>query len=79
MPACGQDVLHILRPLVDGLIPGEPTLLTEGCHRLDQLVDLCIEQVLPVARLNVFDLIRGRAGVPILDGHRIRRAVNRES
>ena len=79
MPAGGQDSLHLLRPLVDGLVPGETGLLTERRHRLDQLIDLRLREMLPVTGLEIFDLIGGRACVPVLDRHRIRRAMNRQT
>jgi hypothetical protein len=65
--------------LIDGLIPGETGLLTERGHRLDQLIDLRVQEMLPVAGLDIFDLIRGGAGVPIFDSHRIGRAMDREA
>ena len=33
MPAGGQDGLHVLRPLVNRLIPGETALLAERPQR----------------------------------------------
>ena len=54
MPARRQDVLHILRTLIHCLIPGETGLLTEGRHRLKQLIDLRVQEMLPVARLDIF-------------------------
>ena len=43
MPTGGQDRLHLLRPLIDGLVPRQAALLAEGGHRLNELVDLGIE------------------------------------
>ena len=43
LPAGSKDGLHILRLLIDGLIPAEAGLLRESCHRLDKLVDLGIQ------------------------------------
>jgi len=40
MPTGRQDRLHLLRALIDRLIPREPSLLTERHRRLDQLIDL---------------------------------------
>lgn len=41
LPVRSQDSLHILRPLIDGLIPGHAVvLLAERCHRLDELIHL---------------------------------------
>ena len=76
MPAGGQDGLHILRPLIDGLIPRQSCLLTEGGHGLNELIDLRIRQMLPIAGLDVFDLISVRTRVPILNRNGIGRAVN---
>lgn len=44
LPARGQDRLHILRPLIDRLIPRKAGLLREPRHRLNQLIDLRAEQ-----------------------------------
>jgi hypothetical protein len=68
VPVRGENGLHILRPRIDGLIPGQAGLLTERRHRLDQLIDLRIREMLPVAGLNIFDLIRSRARVPVGNG-----------
>ena len=43
LPAPGQHRLHVLRPLIDGLIPAKTRLLREARHRLDQLLHLGIE------------------------------------
>ena len=43
LPAGGKDRLHILRLLIDGLIPGEPGLGAEGGHGLNELIHLGIE------------------------------------
>ena len=79
MPTGGQDRLHLLRALIDGLVPREAGLLAERGHRLDQLIDLGIDQMLPVAGLDIFDLIGRRAGVPVLNCNLIRRAMNRQA
>jgi hypothetical protein len=79
VPAGRQDRLHLVRTRIDGLIPRQSALLTEGRHRLDELVDLRIDQVLPVAGLQIFNLIGGRTGVPILDGELVCRTVNRQT
>lgn len=69
VPAPCEHVVYILRPLIDPLIPGQAGLLAERSHRLDQLVDLRIQEMLPVAGLGIFNLIRGRAEIPILHRH----------
>jgi len=38
VPAGGQEGLHLLRPLIDGLVPGEAALLAERRHGLDEFV-----------------------------------------
>ena len=43
LPAYGEDGLHILRTLIDRLIPREASLCREPGHRLDQLIDLRAE------------------------------------
>ena len=43
LPACGEDRLHVLWPLIDRLIPCEAGLLGEPGHRLNQLIDLRAE------------------------------------
>jgi len=43
VPAGGQNGLHLLRPLIDALVPSEAGLLAKGGHGLDQLIDLCIQ------------------------------------
>jgi hypothetical protein len=35
VPIDSQDGLHLLRPLIDGLIPRQAALLAEGGHRLN--------------------------------------------
>ena len=77
LPAGGQHSLHVLGPVIEGLIPGEPRLLTEGRHRLDQLVDLRMEQRLAIAGLDGFHLIR-RPAIPVLNGHAVRAPMNRQ-
>ena len=49
--------MHILRLLIDGLIPGQSRLLREPGHRLDQLIDLRAQQRLAVPGLNRLDPI----------------------
>ena len=72
LPIRRQNGLDILRTLIDGLIPRQPGLLTEGGHGLDQLIDFRIQEMLTVTRLKIFDLIGSRACIPILNGHRVR-------
>lgn len=76
MPTGGQHGLDILRPLIDGLIPREPSLLREARHRLDELIDLRAQHRLPVAGLDRFDLGCGGSTVPILDRHTIGGPMN---
>lgn len=52
LPADSQDRLHILRLLIDRLIPREASLCGEPGHRLDQLIDLRVEQRMPIAGLD---------------------------
>jgi hypothetical protein len=52
--------------------------LSEPSHRLDQLIDLRVEQRLPIAGLNGFHLSRAGCAEPILDCHSLRTAMNRE-
>jgi len=35
VPAGGQNGLHLLRPLIDAVVPGEAGLLAKGGHHLD--------------------------------------------
>jgi hypothetical protein len=77
--AHGQDRLHLLWPLIDHLTPREAGLLHEPGHPLNELIDLCAEQRLPIAGLNRLDLIRGWTRVLILDCHLLGVAMNRES
>ena len=58
VPVGGEDRLYFLRSLIDRLVPRQPCLLAEGCHRLDQLIHLRIQQRLSIAGLNGFCLIR---------------------
>ena len=51
VPTRREHRLHLLRPLIDTLVPGKPGLLAKGGHGLDQLIDLRIEEMLPVAGL----------------------------
>jgi len=67
LPASAQDGLHLLGLLIDPLIPGEAGLLTERGHRGDQLIHLCTQEGLPIARLNRFHLRRARRTEPILN------------
>jgi hypothetical protein len=78
VPTPSQHCLHILRSRIDGLIPGQAGLLTERGHRLDQLIDLRIREMLPISRLDIFKLVRGRARVPVLDRDLIRRPMDRD-
>ena len=43
LPARGEDRLHLLRALIDGLIPCEAGLLREPSHSLNQLIHLRIQ------------------------------------
>ena len=54
LPARRQNVLNLLRLLIDRLIPGETGLLGELRHRLDELIDLRAEQRVSVAGLDRF-------------------------
>ena len=78
LPARGQDGLHILRLLIDPLIPREAGPCSEPGHRLDQLIHLRAVQRLPVPDLNGLDPI-GRADIPVLHGNLIGRVVNGEA
>ena len=78
MPVGSKHRLNLLRPLIDGLIPRQPCLLTKARHRLDQLIDLRIQQRLTVAGLNRFELGRSRGTIPILNRDRIRRSMDRQ-
>jgi len=49
LPARGQDGLHLLRPLINRLVPRQSGLLCISCHRLIELVHLRVQQRLPVA------------------------------
>jgi hypothetical protein len=49
LPVRRQNVLDLLRLLIDRFIPGEAGLGGERCHRLNELIHLRIEQRLPVA------------------------------
>ena len=51
-------------------------MLAKGGHCLDQLIDLGIEEMLPIAGLQIFYLIGSRAQVPVLHRDGIGRAVN---
>jgi hypothetical protein len=79
MPTGSQYRLDILWALIDGLIPGKSGLLAEGGHPLNQLIDLRIEEVLPIARLEIFNLIGSGTQVPILNPDGISRTVNRQA
>ena len=37
---CGLDILRLL---IDGLIPGQSTARAVRRHRLDKLIDLCVD------------------------------------
>ena len=65
LPARGQDGLYILRLLINRLVPREAGLLSEPCHRLNQLIDLGVKQCLSVPGLNRLDSIV-RAEIPVL-------------
>lgn len=68
LPARGQNRLHILRLLIDRLIPREAGLLGEARHRLDQLIDLRAQQRLAVPCLNRLDpIIRAEIPAPHRD------------
>ena len=43
LPAGSEDRPHVLRSLRDRIFPRETRLLREGCHRLNQLIDLAID------------------------------------
>ena len=47
LPAGCEDVLHLLRLLIDRLIPVETGLLAERRHGLDQLIHLVLSNVCP--------------------------------
>ena len=79
VPARGQDGLYFQRLLIDALIPRESGLLAERGHGLDQLINLRIKQMLPIAGLQIFNLIRRRTRVPILNCDLVRRTVNRQA
>lgn len=76
MPTGGQHGLDILRPLINGLIPREASLLREARHRLDELIDLRAQHRLPVAGLNRFHLRRGWGTEPILNRHTVSGPMN---
>ena len=75
LPARSQNRLDLLWSLIDRLVPAQTGLLAEGCHRLDQLIHLCIQQHLAVTSLERFDLI-AQAEVPVLHGNLIARPMN---
>ena len=75
LPACREHRLHLLRPLLDGVIPRQSRLLRESRHGLDQLVNLCTEQNLPIAGLKCLNVIRP-AEIPTFYRDLICRAVN---
>lgn len=79
MPARRQDVLHLLWPLIDRLVPGQAALLAKRGHRLDQLIDLRIEQMLPIAGLKIFNLAGGRAQIPVSNRHGIGCPMNHQA
>jgi len=65
LPACRQNLLHLLRLGNDALIPREAVMIgAELRHRLDQPIDLRAEQRLPIACLNGFHLRRRRRAEP---------------
>ena len=72
LPTGREYRLHVLRSLGNRVFPGEPCLLAERRHGLNQLIDLAIDQLLAVAGLDGFNLIR-RPAVPIADRHLIAR------
>ncbi|OGO40010.1 MAG: hypothetical protein A2Z03_12030 [Chloroflexi bacterium RBG_16_56_8] len=68
LPIRGYDSLHLIRVLVDRLIPGDAAMRSgELGHRLDQLVDLGIGERPVVDALEGFDVI-GAGRVPGVDG-----------
>lgn len=71
MPVRGEDRLHLLRSLIDGLVPRQARLLAERGHGLDQLIDLRIQQRLPVAGLEGLGLV-GCTRVPALNRDGVR-------
>lgn len=79
MPARRQDVLHFLWPLIDRLVPGQAALLAKRGHRLDQLIDLRIEQMLPIAGLKIFYLVGDRAQIPVSNRHGIGCPMNHQA
>ena len=79
LPAGGQDSLDVLGLLIERLIPGEPGLLTERSHGLDQLIHLRAQKRLSIARLDRFHLRRGRRTVPILHRDLVGRPMDRDS
>ncbi len=77
LPARGQNRLHLLRLLIDRLIPGEACLSSEPSHRLDQLIDLRAEQRLATTGLDRLRPI-GRADIPVLHRDLIGGTMNRQ-
>jgi len=47
LPAGCQDVLHLLRLLIDRLVPREATLLTERGHGLNQRINSSVKKRFP--------------------------------
>ena len=78
VPVRGEDRLHLLRSLIDRLVPGQTRLLVKRGHCLDQLINLRVKKRLPIAGLNHFRLIC-RASIPVLNRDLVRAAMDSES
>ena len=77
MPIGGNNRLDVLWPLGKALLPRQARLRGKPCHGLNQLLHLVIEQMLAIAGLNGFDLIRC-AEIPVLNHNGIGGPMHRE-